>query len=102
MDIKREEYISKTSTIPAIMERDSNLLESPLPGERPSMQLLTLPTASLSRSRGCSIASYRSEDAISNLSLGSLLQPEFDEDFLSTASSKYPAHENATNEYAYT
>lgn len=84
MDIKRVEYISKTSTIPAIMARDSGSLESPLPGERPSMQLLTLPTAALSRSRGCSIASYRSEDAISNLSLGSLLHPEFDEEYLGT------------------
>ncbi|VDN97275.1 unnamed protein product [Rodentolepis nana] len=83
MDIKREEYNAKTSTIPAIMTRDSGSAESPLPGERPCMQLLTLPTAALSRSRGCSIASYRSEDAISNLSLGSLLQPEFDEEFLS-------------------
>ncbi|KAM7534641.1 hypothetical protein Aperf_G00000109956 [Anoplocephala perfoliata] len=75
--------MAKTATIPAILTRDSGSLETPRSGERQNMQLLTLPAAALSRSRGCSITSYRSEDAISNLSLGSLLQPDWNEDILS-------------------
>ncbi|VDM35680.1 unnamed protein product [Hydatigera taeniaeformis] len=56
--------------------------ESPLPRDRPSMQLLTLPPSGRNYSRNCSIASYRSEDALSNLSLGSLLPPDLDDEIL--------------------
>ncbi|VDD74213.1 unnamed protein product [Mesocestoides corti] len=74
--MEREEFYAKMSTIPAITTRSSVS-----PGDRPSMQLLTLPSPRL-RSRGGSIASFRSEDALSNLSLGSLLPADMEDGVL--------------------
>ncbi|VDK38303.1 unnamed protein product [Taenia asiatica] len=85
MSLKGEDFLHKTATIPSIMARNSESPESPespLPRERPSMQLLTLPPSGRNYSRNCSIASYRSEDALSNLSLGSLLPPDLDDGIL--------------------
>ncbi|KAL5103264.1 Sodium bicarbonate transporter-like protein 11 [Taenia crassiceps] len=86
MSLKGEDFLHKTATIPSIMTRNSESPESPespLPRDRPSMQLLTLPPSGRNYSRNCSIASYRSEDALSNLSLGSLLPPDLDDEILS-------------------
>ncbi|KAL5964499.1 hypothetical protein TSMEX_007738 [Taenia solium] len=85
MSLKGEDFLQKTATIPSIMARNSESPESPespLPRDRPNMQLLTLPPSGRDYSRNCSIASYRSEDALSNLSLGSLLPPDLDDGIL--------------------
>ncbi len=52
------------------------------PSPRPNMQLLTLPSAVKQRSREASITSYRSDDGLSNISVGSLLPHEDDGDFM--------------------
>nr|CDS21415.1 Anion:Bicarbonate TranSporter family member [Echinococcus granulosus] len=86
MALKGDDFLHKTATVPSIMTRNlesPGSPESPLPRDRPSMQLLTLPPSGRSYSRNCSIASYRSEDALSNLSLGSLLPPDLDNEILS-------------------
>ena len=82
MNVKEEDFLQKTATVPAITTWVSGSPESQLSVDRPSMQLLTLPSTARSRSRGCSITSYRSEDALSNHSLGSLIPHDFDVDYL--------------------